>query len=228
MVSRQKGGPTVTYARAFLSSGFRDVLFPIDVALLLRVLPEAGFVLAGGMPRTIPVGARLGIRADNVASKGDFQLALNSERGFIGLDGPAPELVTKEFIQLKGFFHERLGLAVDAKATFHEFLSSGSISGNRNPLETFTSLSQPLETLRRLKDSLGEDLALFGVRLSPSGQDPNRPDWTEIVIEPMVEQATQFYHFEVVYRRRNAKPVIEFAEGFGRTIEKLIGSLEEG
>lgn len=227
MANKHKGDFTATYRRAYLSSGFRDVLFPIEVALLLRVLPEAGFVLAEGISRTYPLRARLIVQADEVASKGDFRLALNTERGYIGIGGPTPELATNEFVELKSFVHQRLGVDMDAKAAFHEFLCSGSIRGSRNPLDTFASLSQPLGALSNLQSLLGEAVALFGVRLSPPQQDPNQPDWTEIHIEPMVEQATQLYSFDVVFRRRNATPVIEFAKSFGESLGQLIKYLEQ-
>lgn len=218
----------VIYKRAYLAIGFRGVLFPIDVGLLLKILPEAGYALAEDVARFALSGRAqaISIRGDNIARKGDFSLALNSDRGFIGVDGPGPQETAEEFSSLEEFLKEKLEVNLQEKATFYEFLAVGALPSNVTPLQTFASLSKELPITKTLTRVLGTEVALFGLRLVPLNQDPNQADWFDITLEPSVEHVARYYNFSGVFRRATREPVIEFAKRFSETILEIVSCLE--
>lgn len=221
-----KRDPSISYTRAYLSIGFRKLLFPIDVRLFLHLLPEEGYILEEGIAKgRRGFGAQLSITG-NIATKGEFTLALNSERGFIGIDGPEPLSVADEIAVVAKLLQERLEVDLSSTASFHEFLADGSIKAGTPPLETFLQTSKAFSSVGKMGKALGEEVSLYGVRLASAGREPNQADFIDMRLEPNTVHTKNLYSFSAVYRRQAMDPVLDFAKTFADKLTGLVSALE--
>ena len=218
----------VTYTKAYLSFGFREMWFPIDTRLLLRYLPESGYAFTE--PErigVIPFKARLEIRGEDIARKGDLHLSIDTERQLIGIDGPDPETILSALKECEQFIEQRLSFKVESHVTFYELLADGYISLDKNVKELFREASSKLEFLQKVQDILGEQAELFGVRLGSSRERINDPDWFEIDLHPaIVTELPSSCEFSVVYRKPQREKVVKFAQGLPNILLKLIKYIE--
>lgn len=225
MTGRNEAGQP-WYTAAHISVGIRDVLFPLNVDLLLMLLPEAGYVVQANMPRARPFRARLEVQAGDLARKGDFSLSLNSERGHLGVIGPDPTSVAEEFQTLLDFATARLGIEIEVHAAFYEFLAEGILQTGKSPLKTFASLSAKMQLFDGLTNLFRNQVGLYGVRLVRPLSQPNSPDWLELTIEPAILESEKNYAFNVVVRNSILEPTLDFAKSFAGLLTRVVGQLE--
>ncbi|MDO8635760.1 MAG: hypothetical protein Q7R34_05870 [Dehalococcoidia bacterium] len=216
----------ITFTKAYSSIGFRQVLFPIDVKLLLNILPEEGYILEEDVAKIRHrFGPQISLSGD-IARKGDFRLALSSEKGFIGIDGPDPESVLEEIVNIKKILQDRLEIQIDEMASFYEFLAEGSLKGAKPPIQTFPLVSKQLNLISMIAKILEENVSLYGLRLATSGQDPNRAEYLDFRLEPNVTSAMNLYSFSAVYRKKKFDLVAKFANSFTKKLRNFINLLE--
>lgn len=217
----------ITYTKAYLSIGFRKLLFPIDVRLFLNILPEEGYILEEDVFKIRRrFGGQITISGD-IARKGDFRLAINSEKGFIGVDGPEPLSVVEEISTLTKVLEDRLQIDLESTASFYEFLADGSLKTTKPPLETFLQASEAFLPMAKISKAFGENVSFYGLRLASAGQEPNQPDFLDIRIEPNIVHTRNFYSFSATYRMSEFDKVAEFAKGFSSKLTDIIRILEQ-
>lgn len=210
-----------------MSFGFREMWFPIDTRLLLRFLPESGYSFTE--PErigVIPFRGRLEIRGD-IARKGDLRLSIDTERQYIGIDGPDPETTLNALKEFEQFIEQRLSFTVESHAAFYELLADGYISLDKNVKDLFREASLKLVFLQKVQDSLGEQAELFGVRFGSAKKRINDPDWFEIDLRPaIVTELPSSCEFSVVYRKPQREKVVKFTRDLPDILLKLIKYIE--
>lgn len=78
-----------------------------------------------------------------------------------------------------------------------------------------------------LGNIVGQLVSPFAVHMVSAGADPDSENWLDITIQPLVSKASSSYQCVVVFRNRDRRPVITFAEMMESKIREIINEIEQ-
>lgn len=210
----------------FLSTSFVErftsVLYPIEMAWLLRVLPEAKWVVDD---RIFQEGLPSGRAA---ASKGDSRLIVNQDNKTLGVGGLDPAITLKDFKEFREFWTQRSRLDPLPQTHFAEFNVTARVFSNKNPLATFQALSarSPFPGLASGVGTLPPGLVHYGIRLVKPGTVPTETSWFDMRVEPAVVATRTQYHIQIVWREPSLETIVNGAEDIRTTLGRVIDGIE--
>lgn len=218
--------PGLRYQRLSVGVAYASVSFPFDAGLFLRALPQHGYVLEGeAATRQPPLGTLYAV-SGLVARKGDVSLRVDSDRKVLVVEAVAPDLAADEFEQVEQLLQDDLAFRSKDQARFHEVVAHSVVPRATSPLDTFKRVSRPISALQGLAPFLGGPVAAFGFRLVSADQAPSGESWTEIRVEPLVNQASTHMFVYVVHRSPDRQACLEFARGYDDYVARVIDHLE--
>jgi len=194
------------WIRVTLLERFLNVLYPIDVAVLLRELPQIGYVV----PRKVIKGVLE--PGEALAIKGDIELLINQDNKTIGVEGREVIGVINAFKELREFWLEKLSPSPEAETHYIEMGGQGYVLTDRNPMTVFSAFWADSEKLSMLRRVIGFDIMNFGVRLVSKNNEVNSPDWFDLRIQPQVISSENQYYVNLVWRCKDMKVALENLE----------------
>jgi hypothetical protein len=214
------------YQRLSVGVAYDSLTLPFDAGLFLRALPQHGYVLEGdAATRRPPLGTLYAI-SGVVARQGDVSLRVDSDRKVLAVEAVQPGLAADEFEEVEQLLREDLALVSADRARFHEVVAHSVLPRAVSPLDTFRRVSRPIRLLDGLESVLGEPVTAFGLRLTGADQEPSDDRWTEVRVEPLINQATTHLFVYVVYRSPDRRACLDFARGYDDYVARVLDHLE--
>jgi len=221
---QRQSAPEIWFTRTSFSVTYQSLFLPFESAGLLEVLPTAGYVLTDKIP-PMPIRARIRL-SGTIARKGEIALRINSDRRFVAVDAPNPELAVSEFEALEELLQDRFDLMSEDLAHFYELICEFTYRSESNPIVEIENRFEDSEVFSQFSEILGERTTNFGVRLVRAGAEPGATNWYHIHIEPQISAPSSRYFVDVVYRHESRAQVLEFAKSLSDLVTRLIRVLE--
>lgn len=212
------------YRSLMLSLRYDTVIFPLDTSKLLSAVAERGFIAPESAEQP-PLGARFGMRG-TIARKGGVSLNVNSDQQTVGVSAQDVETLIDEFESIEQVIGDEFELSEGDMVLFHEFLASVAVNTGKQPLEEWAKQSEGIPIFGEFSQILGIEVAPFGVRIAPKGQEPNQTDWFDIRIEPSIQAPYGRYVVEAVYRHADRSMVMDFVGSLESILESLLKAIE--
>jgi len=199
---------------------FMNVLYPIDIPMLLRLLPNIGYVVPKKSLKGI---AELG---EALAIKGNVELIMNQDNKTLGVEGREVSEVVDGFNELRNFWMEQLNPSPSAETHYIELGGEGIIKSHNNPTVVFGEFWARLEMMQKLSRIVGFDVVNFGLRLVPQNIDPNNTEWFDLRIQPQVISSANHYYVNIVWRSKDMDAALNSFRRVSETIGALIRGVE--
>lgn len=220
MTTEQKQVIQIVWHRAAVIERFSSVLYPLDIAELLRQLPTIGYVVPELVLRGTPEVGK------PIAQKGDIELVINQDNKTIGVRGREAEKAVVSFKELRDFYLQRLDPSPGLATQYLEFDGEGWARSENNPSASFASFWSDYGPLQELGVILESDAVNFGVQLVPPNKDPNTPDWFHIYLEPLIPSAARRYHVRCIWRDTDVEQLLKKFAKIDDTLQNLIKKIE--
>lgn len=194
---------------------FMNVLYPIEIPLLLRLLPNIGYVV----PQKILKGVVE--PGEALAVKGNVELIFNQDNKTLGVEGRDVSEVVEGFNELRSFWMEQFDPSPSAETHYVELGGQGIIKSHNNPTGVFSEFWARSEMMQKLSRTVGFDVVNFGLRLVPQNIDPNNTEWFDLRIQPQVISSANHYYINIVWRSKDMDTALN---NFGK-VNEIIGAL---
>jgi hypothetical protein len=202
------------------------VLPPFDTAELIDVLVKAGYIR---MAPPTPPGRSQGVRfsfTGLIARKGEVVVDVNDERGVLGAASPSPTLTIDGFNEVLQLIKNNLKADPEITASFFELIGHLEVETQVNPLEKIGRISEKVKLFEEFSKTMGEDVSIYSLRLTPKGQIPDQTEWFDITVEPSLMHTKSAYNISVVYRSKDRPKVQKFIQEFVPTIASILDAIE--
>lgn len=209
-----------------LSVKYNFIVYPIDFALLQKVLSTLGYqVVKPPSTQDLIMGGVL--HADGrVAVKENLVVDSLTDKQVLGINGTESEKLIPAFEEVENGLSVELGQPLDEKARFYELVLHYAVETGSNPIEVFANLGKRYPYSTEMSKILGNDVSPFSYRVSPSNVVIDSENWFDFVIEPLTSRATSSYHIGIIYRNKSRAVVIEFLKNIKFTISEALKLLE--
>jgi hypothetical protein len=211
-----------------LNAKFAHIIMPFDINSLQRVLIGLKYILETQQIRRGIMAGELGpaILPARIATREDLEVEYSIDKQVLGIGGNNNNKVLDAFTELITTIKQIIE-PVELKVSFYETLILAIGNGSRSPLQTFASGGNKLKIASQLDEIFGEEVAPFGLRLSPSKHLIDTPDWFEYRIEPFLLQPEGIYSIVFIYRNNKLDKAKEAILKFEDISRKLIHLIEK-
>ncbi|MCL0066154.1 hypothetical protein M1N79_04690 [Dehalococcoidia bacterium] len=203
-----------------LNERFKNVLYPVDLPVLLRLLPNIGYVVTKKILKGVLEPG------EPWAVKGNVELLVNQDNKTLGVEGREISQVVDGFSELRAFWLDELSPCPDAETHYVELAGNGILRSLKNPTEVFTRFWSQSERLQRLSKTVGLDAVNFGLRLVPQNAAPNNADWFDLLIQPDVISSGNHYRINIAWRNKDVQTALESFRKVNETIRAVIREIE--
>ncbi|GEM_PF-5177862 len=215
---------SIKYTYLSLGVAYEAVLEPFEISTFADFLPELGYVLSPEIPSR-GFGQRIA-GSGQLARKGSSEFTFDTWRHIWTIRGSNTEDITKEFEVIDNRLEEERELR--RLVSYYEFLSEASMKSESDPSEQISKWFVENPLLERMRNQIGEDVSLMGIRMVPRGSEPSTSkNFYDVKIEADPRNWSQYY-VQVVFRNQNKKKVLEFASKLPKNIENWIEAIERG
>lgn len=201
---------------------FSNVIYPIDIPSLFRVLPNIGYI--------VPKKVLKGILepGESLAIKGNIELILNQQNQTIGVSGKNVSEVVTGFTELRNFWLDQLKPCPPALTQYTELSGESVLLSSKNPTKVFGEFWGSFDGLKRVNKIVGLDSINFGITLVPKDIDPNGPDWFSFTIQPQIISSVNRYFITIAWRNSNSEKALSNFSKTNETILAIIKEVEKG
>ena len=206
---------------------YSTVLYPVDILMLLSILPAKGWVV----PEIIREGDG-GITLERRPAKGGIRLSFDIGNKTLGAEGEDPAELTERFREVLDAANEVGDADILREIAYVELRCIGAAKGSRTPVQVlgqFWTGASNVEAFGKLVSDrfpTKQVLGPYGVRIAPM-ESPNQPEWTEIALSPVAGAAPTWYHFDVIYRRKEMDPVETACQNLDQSLRRIFAELEK-
>lgn len=199
---------------------FMNVLYPIEIPVLLRLLPNIGYI--------VPQKLYKGIiePGEALAVKGNTELLLNQDNKTLGLEGNNIKELVERFNELRNFWQEKINPQPPAITHYVEIAGSGFIETTSKPRENFVHYWSGFERMNAFSKFIGFNVINFGIRLVDQSLEPNSPEWFEIRVNPEIISSENRYYINVVWRTKELANSVENINRLEDIIIKAVNEIE--
>lgn len=203
-----------------ITGHFANILFPVDVLVLLKALPEIGYIVPNKVYKGViePGGS--------MAVKGDCELLVNQDSRNIGIHGSNIQETVDRFLELYNLVAEQLSPKPPAALNYTELQGDYTIETEKNPISVFSNFWSENEKLAKLSQKIGFDVSNHGLRLAYKGSEPNTENWLHLSIEPLPLSSNSQYHVHVVWRDKDMDKALDNFRNLHQIIESIIFEIE--
>lgn len=212
--------PIIRWVQLRVTERFQNVLFPVDIALLLRSLPQIGYIVSRKVFKGVLEPG------EPLATKGNVELIINSANNLLGVEGRDVSELLGSFNELRKFWLEELKPSPEPQTFFAELYGQGVVKSVKNPNGVFTDFWASYEKVQKLSKIVGYDITNFGLRLTPKRIDPNNPDWFDLTLSPHVISSTSHYFLNIVWRDRKLEDALKKFKTTEDVIDSVIKEVE--
>ena len=225
--STNTGSIQVETRRLRIATVLKFIIFPLTAPDVIEALRKRDYIIrAPPLPPHPPRGG-LSYISGPIAEKEGCVVDVNSEKGFVGIEGVSLNSIRKVYDEILGILNIDLAVDLDKSHRYSEVISEMIVRSKRSPIEVFSRIFQDTTLLKEVKQAVKDEVALYSLRLFPRGQVANSDEWFDITIEPNVIRPHLEYHTWLVYRSPNRAKVEEFFfERQNALITRLISVLE--
>lgn len=199
---------------------FINVLYPIDIPMLLRLLPNIGYVV----PKKVLKG--FVEPGEALAVKSNIELILNQDNKTLGVSGRDVSEVLEGFNELRSFWIEHLNPSPSAETHYIELGGEGIINSQNNPSGVFSEFWGRFDIMQKLSGIVGLDVTNFGLRLVPRNIEVNNTEWFDLRIQPQVISSANQYYINIVWRSKDMATAINNFKKVNETIGGVIREVE--
>jgi hypothetical protein len=221
MSEAKKETRAIKWVDVRLVERFSNVLIPIEIPVLLRLLPSIGYIVpAKRLKGVIDPG-------DSIAVKGNVELLINQDNRSLGVAaGNISELI-EGFNELRSFWTEQINPQPAAETHFIELGGQGFKGTDTKPSESFNRFWSEFNRMKDLKKAIGFDVANFGLQLVQKDLEPNGPEWFDITIHPQVTSSANQYYIRTVWRTSNLESGLKNFSQLDSIVDRLIKEIEK-
>lgn len=199
---------------------FMNVLFPIEIPVLLRLLPNIGYIVPSKrLKGVIDPGEALAIKGNN-------ELILNQDNKLLGIEGSSISDILEAFNELRNFWIERINPNPAAETHYVEIAGTGFVGTTTSPSEKFIKFWSGIDRIDNLSKIVGFEITNYGLRLVTQSIEPNDPEWFDLRIQPQVISSANHYYTNIVWRTRELANAIENIQNIENIIKKIIHEIE--
>ena len=205
---------------------FDFVLFPFDIVDLVEHLVKAGYTpTIPPPPKPVGQNIRLTVKG-KIAQKGNVEIEVNDERGVLAATSAVPALAIQSLNEILQIIRDKLGVDLDAKASFYEMMGNFDIKTSKNALEMMERFNEKNSCIKELGSILGQDVSSYSLRLVPKGQVPSSAEWLDIIIEPNVIKPSTSYKVITIYRSKEKSKVDSFVQSWMENLSRIFEAIE--
>jgi hypothetical protein len=199
---------------------FINVLYPIDIPMLLRVLPNIGYIVPRkGLKGVLEPG-------DALAQKGNCELVMDQHNKLLGIESrDIPEAI-QGFSELRNLWLKELNPSPAAETHYLELTGEGVIKTDINPTDAFNDYWSKNAKFGEINKIVGFDTTNYGIRIVPSSTNPNGVRWFDLRIQPTVISSANEYYINIVWRDGNVDALLKEYERLEQLIENIIGVIQ--
>jgi hypothetical protein len=199
---------------------FMNVLFPIEISVLLRLLPTLGYIVPNKrLKGVIEPGEALAV-------KGNIELLLSPENKTLGVEGRDISETISGFNELRTFWVDKLNPEPPAETHYVEIVANGIVKSSENPSKTINHFWAGFDRLQRLNKIIGFDVSNFGLHLVTNKMEPNNPEWFDISIQPQIVSSANHYYVNVIWRTKDLNQALENFKNLSDILGKLVHEIE--
>lgn len=216
MAKEGVGNLKVRWITLRLIERFKNVLYPIDIPMLLRLLPSIGYVVrAKTLKGVLEAGEPL-------ATKGNIELLINQDNKTLGVEGSDILEVINGFNELRKLWLEKLDPSPGTETHYVEVIARGIIKSTWNPTAAFTKFWSQFDRMPKLNKIVGFDVANFGIRLVPVNMDPNAINWFDLRVEPQVISSANHLFIDVIWRNEDIGKIIKSFKNLDEMVKAIV------
>lgn len=145
-----------------------------------------------------------------LAEKGNFRVVFDPRRRVLGVAGDSSNAVVTGFKEMIEILENDIRVHLGNAIIFYELLGGLQVLADHSPLDKLNNAFRRVKIFRKFKEVMGEDVALFSMRLRPRERRPDDLEWFSITIAPVVTSPDSRYDIEIVYRSVNKDKVLTF------------------
>ncbi|RLF08450.1 MAG: hypothetical protein DRJ69_06255 [Thermoprotei archaeon] len=191
----------------------------MDLHEIAEILRSLGYTTIAPLP---PKGFKVSMSGSgSIASKGNVNVDVNSDRMVIGVSSPELEGCISEFVMVEKAITSRIEALKDVY--FYELLAEVEVKSDVEPMEFMKNISSRNAIVEELSRALGEPLFVFGYRLAREGSSPEESEWVDVEVLPSLARPHSSLYIAIVYRSREREKVLEK----GRNIRNLVNAVRK-
>jgi hypothetical protein len=137
--------------------------------------------------------------------------------------GKNPEIIFKEFNDLKDVLVNDLGIELDELIKSFEMISENRVKSKKPPQKVIDDYYKDCMP-KKFDKILGEDNTLFTIHIVPKGKTPLSSNWHDLLIR---SASPRHYYVRFVYRNNKLQAFKDMSEKSMQVITKSLEVLEE-
>ena len=155
-----------------------------------------------------------------IAFKGDLFVDVNTDTLTLGLSSSDPEKCINEFIALEKEFAKTFEVLKDPQ--FYEVLVELEIKTEKIDLLSFLQkIAGKNPLVESISNALGEEMSIFGYRLSRKGSSLGDLEWIDVEIRPHPMRPKSSLYVSMVYRSHSRENAVRASRSIKAIVEAI-------
>jgi len=208
----------------------KSLFFPLELAELMPILSEIGYLVRKELAERIPdlpLGGRIVI-GGNIAEKKDTSqtFRLDPDRGVVAIAGQDINGVIEDFSNLEKLVKDKVNVDLETEALFYEFTAEGSATTGRDPTKVIAKLFEDSKVESEISKILGFSATNFGVRVVERNRYVTEAQWFDLRVEPLTPKPNAVYSVNLTCRHPKRANVVEVAKSLTKMVENILEVME--
>jgi hypothetical protein len=219
--------PEFSQARLRLGVRYNFIVYPIDFAILQRVLtPQDYKVVKPPVPQDLISGGGILDVNGTVATKEDLIVDSLVDKQVIGINGSDTTRLLTAFEQLESGISNELGIQLQERARFYETILYFNVRTGNSPVRVFGNLGNRYPYHSDMSSLLGQEVSPISYRVGPANAPVDSENWFDFTIEPLLSRAASTYHVGFIFRNARRDLVIDILRNSKDKITQALRLLE--
>jgi len=208
----------------------KSLFFPLELAELMPILSETGYLVRKELAERIPdlpLGGRI-VVGGNIAEKKDTSqtFRLDPDRGVVAIAGQDINGVIEDFSSLEKLVKDKVNVDLETEALFYEFTAEGSATTGRDPTKVIAKLFEDSKVESEISKILGFSATNFGVRVVERNRYVTEAQWFDLRVEPLTPKPNAVYSVNLTCRHPKRANVVEAAKSLTKMVENILEVME--
>lgn len=223
----EQGKNRFSCAACRISIRFSSPIFVPEFPSFLERLEAKGYAQTGQLkPPTPPNMLNFSIEvADQIATKGNIIVDLDTNKQYLGVQSMKTDQVIQPYSEVKELFFADNGKLVN-KIWFYEFQASHRYSSISSAIKGISKSAGDMKLIPEISKIMGQKISVRGITLSSFNADPNTEEYIDLNINPDLNDSS-FYNVITIYRNKDEKNVLKFAENSTENLKSILETIDE-
>ena len=200
------------------------ILYPLSMGELMIALQKAQYNILPQVASSVsPYASLPGMQS--LGAKGTNVVWMDVDNQIIKILGVTPDSISSTFSELEDII-KNIVSNLDEYRYFYETTSKYFIKTEKNPLITMGKISFSDKIIQNFENIFKQNIKLYGIRVCSETESANKPNWFNLLLEPVGPKSENTFIFESVFRNEDKHKVHIHLTNIEYQIDELIESLE--